>query len=284
MTKQKETLLVVDGHNLLFQMFYGMPSRIVNREGKAIQGVIGFVGALIKIIKQTQPTHLVVLFDGEHENSRTELLPEYKGNRMDYSRVEEAENPFSQLEDVYCALDYMGIRHCETTDVETDDVIAGYALTYGTKMHIVIASWDSDFFQLITEKVSVLRYRGSCTTICDREYLAEKFQITPEVYADFKALVGDKADNIKGAEKIGPKTAASLLHQYGSLESIIDHKGEIERKSVRESVMKSEQALRVNYEIIKLNDSVTIPFKMDELGYEYDSKKTNEILRGIGLI
>ena len=104
------------------------------------------------------------------------------------------------------------------------------------------------------------------------------------MYADFKALVGDKADNIKGAEKIGPKTAASLLHQYGSLESIIDHKGEIERKSVRESVMKSEQALRVNYEIIKLNDSVTIPLKMDELGYEYDNKKTNEILRGIGLI
>ena len=284
MTKQNETLLIVDGHNLLFQMFYGMPSRIVNREGKAIQGVIGFVGALIKIIKQTEPTYLVVLFDGEHENSRTELLPEYKGNRMDYSRVEEAENPFSQLEDVYLALDYMGIRHCETTDVETDDVIAGYALTYGTKMQIVIASWDSDFFQLITEKVSVLRYRGSCTTICDREYLAEKFQITPEVYADFKALVGDNADNIKGAEKIGPKTAASLLHQYGSLESIIEHKGEIERKSVRESVMKSEQALRVNYEIIKLNDSATIPFKMNELVYEYDSKKTNEILQGIGLI
>lgn len=284
MMKHKETLLIVDGHNLLFQMFYGMPSRIVNREGKAIQGVIGFVGALIKIIKQTQPTHLVVLFDGEHENPRTELLPEYKENRMDYSLVEEAENPFSQLEDVYRALDYMGIRHGETTEVETDDVIASYALTYGTKMPVVIASWDSDFFQLITEKVSVLRYRGTCTTLCDKSYLAEKFGITPDLYADFKALVGDKADNIKGAEKIGPKTAESLLHRYGSLEEIIAHGTEIERRAVRESVLKNEQVLRVNYEIIKLNDSAPVPFAIHELEYTYDNCKTNDILRGIDLL
>ena len=101
----EEKLLIVDGHNLLFQMFFGMPNRIVNKDGKAIQGVIGFVGALNKIIKQVEPTHMVVLFDGEHENSRTELLPEYKGNREDYSLVEEEENPFSQLPDVYRALE-----------------------------------------------------------------------------------------------------------------------------------------------------------------------------------
>ncbi len=106
--KNENTLLIVDGHNLLFQMFYGMPSRIVNRDGKAIQGIIGFVGALLKIIRQVKPSHLAVVFDGEHENPRTELLPEYKDNRMDYSKVEEEDNPFSQLEDVYHALDYMG--------------------------------------------------------------------------------------------------------------------------------------------------------------------------------
>ena len=72
-----DRLLIIDGSNLLFQMFYGMPARIVNREGKAIQGTLGFVGAAIKMIGMTQPTHLVVLFDGEHPNSRTELLAEY---------------------------------------------------------------------------------------------------------------------------------------------------------------------------------------------------------------
>ena len=279
----KDTLLIVDGHNLLFQMFYGMPNRIFNSEGKAIQGVIGFVGALIKIIKQTNPTHIVVLFDGEHENPRTQILPEYKDNRIDYSQVEEADNPFSQLADVYRALDYMGIKHCETEDVETDDVVASYALTYGN-MQIVISSWDSDFFQLITERVRILRYRGKGTTICDIAYIENKFQITPDKYADFKALVGDNADNIKGAKKVGPKTASALLQQFGSLEAILEHAQEIEKKQVRESILEDKDRLRNNYEIIKLNDGAKIPFSMEELEYNDKDVKTNDVLHRIGLI
>lgn len=283
--KAKEKLLIVDGHNLLFQMFFGMPNRIVNKDGKAIQGVIGFVGALNKIIKQVQPTHVVVLFDGEHENSRTELLPEYKGNRDDYSLVEEEENPFSQLADVYRALDYMGIKYCETEDVETDDVIASYVLTYGKEiLDIVVSSWDSDFFQLISENVKILRYRGKCTTICDVAYLKEKFDIAPEVYADFKSLVGDNADNIKGAKGIGPKTASALLKQFGSLEEVLKRTAEIEKKKVRESIEEDKDRLQINYEIIKLNDKAKLPFDLEELQYNKPEQKTNEVMQGIGLM
>ena len=99
-------LLIVDGSNLLFQMFFGMPARIVNEQGKAIQGTLGFVGALLKIIRRTEPTHIVVLFDGEHENERSTLDSDYKANRVDYSETPEEETPFSQLPDVYAALDY----------------------------------------------------------------------------------------------------------------------------------------------------------------------------------
>ncbi len=69
----KNKLLIIDGSNLLFQMFFGMPSRIINKDGKAIQGTLGFVGALLKIIRMTNPTHIAVLFDGECENERREL-------------------------------------------------------------------------------------------------------------------------------------------------------------------------------------------------------------------
>ena len=96
-------LLIVDGMNLLFQMFYGMPSRIVNREGRAIQGTLGFVGALLKIIRMVSPTHAAVLFDGECENGRKELDSDYKANRPDYGTLSQDENPFSQLNDVYRA-------------------------------------------------------------------------------------------------------------------------------------------------------------------------------------
>lgn len=82
-------LLIVDGSNLLCQMLFGMPARIVNEQGKAIQGTLGFVAALLKIIRRTEPTHVAVLFDGEHENERTELNTDYKANRVDYSQTSE---------------------------------------------------------------------------------------------------------------------------------------------------------------------------------------------------
>lgn len=87
-------LLIIDGSNLFFQMFFGMPARIVNENGQAIQGTLGFVGALLKIIRQVEPTHMIAVFDGEHENNRCTINPDYKANRIDYSTVNESENPF----------------------------------------------------------------------------------------------------------------------------------------------------------------------------------------------
>ena len=276
-------LLIVDGHNLLFQMFYGMPARIVNDQGKSIQGTLGFVGALLKIIRKVEPTHITVLFDGEHENNRSSLNPDYKANRIDYSETPEEENPFSQLNDVYTALDYLGIKHAETTTCEADDLIAGYALSYGQETEIIISSFDSDFFQLITDHVSILRYRGKDTVICTPEYIKEKYGITPTQYADFKSLTGDTADNIRGADKIGLKTAASLLNEFGTLENILVNAENIKKPSVKESIIRNTERLKMNYKIIKLENTVPLPFSLDELIYAYSGITTNEALRGIGL-
>lgn len=276
-------LLIVDGSNLLFQMFFGMPARIVNGQGKAIQGTLGFTGALLKIIRRVEPTHAVVLFDGEHENDRTSLNPDYKANRVDYSRIPEEENPFSQLGDVYAALDFIGVKHAETADCETDDLIAGYALSFGRENEIVISSFDSDFFQLITDQVSVLRYRGEKTVVCTPLYIEEKFGIAPKQYADFKSLTGDAADNIKGADKVGPKTAARLLGEFGTLENILANAERITKPSVRESVIRNAEKLRINYRLIKLSNTASLPFALHELAYCYDGITTNDVLKGIGL-
>ena len=278
-----DKLLIIDGHNLLFQMFYGMPSRIINADGKAIQGTLGFVGAFIKIIKMTSPTHIVALFDGEHENDRAELLPEYKANRIDYSQVAEEDNPFSQLDDIYKALTFMGIKHAETQEFETDDVIARYACNLGDKIQIVISSFDSDFFQLINEKVKVLRYRGEKTVICDENYIHEKLGITPKQYADFKSLTGDNTDNIKGAEKVGLKTAAQLINQFNDLNGVIENAEQITKLSIRESIIRNADRLRNNYRLIKLDDKAKIPFEIDELKYNYSGITTTDVLKGIGL-
>ena len=141
-----EKLLLVDGSNLLFQMFYGMPARILNAQGKPIQGTLGFVGALLKIIRRVQPTYVAVLFDGECHNERRDIDENYKANREDFSQMAEEDTPFCQMPDVYRALDHMGIRHAETTVCETDDWMAAYCHRYGQDTQIIIASQDSDFF------------------------------------------------------------------------------------------------------------------------------------------
>ena len=278
-----ERILLIDGSNLLFQMFYGMPARIMGANGKAIQGTLGFVGALLKIIHMREPTHLAVLFDGECANPRTELDGEYKANRPDYAQMPEEDTPFSQLPDIYAALDALGICHAETTDCEADDWLAGYALRYGGDCAVTIASQDSDLFQLITENVRILRYRGEKTAICDRAYIQEKLGIAPEQYAAFKSLTGDSADNIRGADKIGPKTAAALLNQFPNLEELIARAEEIRKPSVRESVMRNAARLRLNYLLIKLAGAAELPFDLPQMAWQYKGQTTIEVLRAIGL-
>lgn len=260
-----------------------MPARIVNKDGKAIQGTLGFVGALLKIIRMVKPTHLAVIFDGEHENSRCAVNPDYKANRTDYSTVSENENPFSQLPDICNALDYLPVRRTEAADCEADDIIAAYALSCGEETEIIISSFDSDFFQLISDKVSVLRYRGEKTVICTPEYIVNKFGITPKQYADFKSLTGDRSDNIRGAENVGVKTASLLLNQFGSLENIIANAEDIKKPSIKKSIIKNAERLKNNYKIIKLENTAKLPFSMQELEYCHIDITTSQVLKEIGL-
>ncbi len=279
----KNKIVIIDGSNLLFQMFFGMPSRIYNEQGIGIWGVLGFVGALLKIVRQTNPTHLTVLFDGDNENKRTSINSNYKANRIDYSQACDEENPYSQLAYIYQALQYLGITYAETTNCEVDDWISSYTNLYGNDNEIVISSFDSDFFQLISDNVSILRYRGDKSILCTPEYLREKYGIEPCQYADFKSLTGDKADNIVGADKVGTKTASVLLQEFGSLDNIIRNAETIRKQSVRESVTKNSERLLRNLEVIKLDGQNDVPFELHDMEYTYSSITTTEVLRGIGL-
>lgn len=276
-----DRFLIVDGSNLLFQMFYGMPARIVNKHGKPIHGTLGFTGALLKIIRRTEPTHIAVLFDGEHENARSTLDADYKANRTNYSSDEES--PFSQLPDIYAALDHLKIKYDETQVCEADDWIAGYTLTYGGKADIIIVSSDSDLFQLITDRVSVLKYRGERTVVYTPQDIKNKFGISPMQYADFKSLVGDNSDNIKGAEKVGPKTAAYLLDRFATLDDILKNADKIERQSVRDSIARNADRLRRNYKLIRLGNCEPLPFDLGSLTYSFTGETTVEVLKAVGI-
>ena len=278
-----DTVLLVDGSNLLFQMFYGMPSKIPGPDGKDIRGTLGFLGALLKIVRQVHPTHIAVLFDGECHNARTDVDADYKANRPDFSAMAEEELPFSQLPHIYRGLDHLDIRYAETTDCETDDWMAAYAAALGPETQLVISSYDSDFFQLISDRVRILRYRGENTRICDRAWLREALGIEPEQYAAFKALTGDNSDNLRGVPKVGPKTAAALLRQFGDLESLIAGVDEIAKPSIRRAVAENLPRLRTNYQLIRLLPGAPLPFQPEELRFSYHGETTTEVLRAIGL-
>lgn len=276
----KNKLLIVDGHNLLFQMFYGMPNKIVNGNGKSIHAVIGFVGALNKLIKWIEPTHCVILFDSEHSNKRNEVLPEYKANRMDYSKVEDDDNPFSQLSDIYKALDYMNIKHIEVEEYETDDVISSYIKHYNN-IQIYISSFDSDYFQLINKNVKIIRYRGKRSIICDCDYIFNKFSIEPALYADYKSLVGDYADNIKGIVGVGPKIATKIIKNYGSIDDIYQKIEQINDIKIKKLLFNNQELVKRNYQLIKLDSRAPIPFAIDKLILKDEKLVTMDIVRAI---
>lgn len=276
-------LLLVDGSNLLFQMFYGMPARIINKDGKAIQGTLGFIGALLKCIRMVTPTHVAVFFDGECTNHRRELDTDYKGNRPDYSQMPEEDTPFSQLPDICAALDFLNIRWQETTVCETDDWMAGYAARLGSDVDMVILSQDSDFFQLISDRVSVLRYRGERSVLCTPDYIRQTLGIEPHQYAAYKALTGDSADNIRGVDKVGPKTAAALMNQFGDLDTLLRQADTIQKPSIRKSVIEQQERIRKNYDLISLGYCGTLPFPPDELVFTDRGLTTTQVMQAIGL-
>src|SRR5574344_130899 len=275
-------LLLIDGSNLLFQMFFGLPEVKVHGK-KVVQGTLGFVGGLLKIIRMTSPSHVLVVFDGEHENPRSQLSSDYKSNREDFTDVEADLNPFSQLDDIYSALDYLEIAHMETADCEADDIIAGYCHLFHEEMEIVISSMDSDFLQLICDNVRVLRYHGKNSVICDVGFVQDRFGIESRQYAEYKALVGDSADNIKGIRGFGPKTAGMLLREFGSIQGILSNVELLKRPSLRDAFSQAEQVLDLNMQLIRLNSIDVLPFPLEELEYADLSLSSNVVLQAIGL-
>lgn len=246
-----DRLLIIDGHNLLFQMYFGMPNKIYGKPTFSIHGVIGFIGGLRKIIKAITPTHLVVIFDGETSNFKTEVNPEYKKNRVNFQEVIDDENPFANLPLIQETLEALNIVSFETVNEEADDVIANYALNFSGDIYI--SSSDTDFLQLVNEHTFVYMYRGLRSVLYDIDKVQERFNVKPSMMAEYKAIVGDVSDNIQGIKGIGKITGSKLLNTYGSIENIYQH---LEELLPRIKVMFQENKERIinNLAIIKLSN------------------------------
>ncbi len=258
-------LLLIDGHNLLFKAFYGVPEKLLSN-GRPVQGIIGFASIMVKIIREVKPTHVLVVFDPEEIPSRVEQYAQYKQNRQDFSNKPDRENPFSQLMDIKRALDNLGIRYVEQPGYEADDMIASF--TSRSNCKTIIASSDADFLQLVSKRVSMFRYHGKKSVWFDETTVLKRYGVHPSRFLEYKALIGDKADNIDGVKGIGPKTALRVLDDA--------------RKLTKEE----REVFERNYGLIKLNTEVDLPYSMHELSCndKFEEFKVGQLLRGIGIL
>lgn len=244
-------ILLIDGHNLLFRMFYGIPAPIKNSKNQDIRALIGFLGSLKKLVKEFKPYSIYVIFDSETSKQKNSLIDnEYKKNRIDYSKVASEENPFTQLPKIKKALSYLRIPHIEVNNNETDDFIASIIKNKGTNLYdYVIISTDSDFIQLIDKNVSLYVQRGKKSLLYNKDEVLKKYDVPPNKFVLYKALVGDKSDNIKGIGKI---TAAKVLKYSSIADYILRNK----KSKVSFIIKENQKQLTKNLKVIKLDDSI----------------------------
>lgn len=259
----KRKLILVDGHNLLFRMYYGIPNSI-KRNGIEIKGVLGFVATILKLYQQYSPYSMIVIFDSETSQTENKKIDvNYKCNRIDYKEVPAEENPFSQLGHIKKCLDFMSIPHFESIDNEADDFIASIAEKWQQDYQIIIVSTDKDFIQLVNDDVFLLVCRGKQSVLYDRKKVYEKYQVLPSQFVLYLSLVGDRADNISGIKGIGPKTALKLI-----------------QRDEQAFFQQQEALLRSQRKLITLNKKLPLPV-IEVKQLSLDTLKTNDIINAV---
>lgn len=273
-------VILIDGHNLLFRMFYGIPAAIRNSKGKDIRGLIGFIGSLKKLVNDFRPYSLYVIFDSEtSKNNNLAIDKEYKNNRIDYSNIPEEKNPFSQLPLIKKALKYLNISYIEVENNETDDLIASIVSKPINEYQFIIVSTDSDFIQLVDNNVFLYVPRGKKSILYNKEEVIKKYNVIPEKYVIFKSLVGDRSDNIKGVNGIGKITAAKIL-KYNSIQEFIKNNP---NSRLSNMLISSKCLITKNQKLIELNKLInTTGIIFYELSNIIYTSKTYEIIENIG--
>ncbi len=272
---------IVDGHNLLFRMFYGIPASIKNTKGKEIRGVIGFIGALKKIVTELEPYSLIVIFDSQSSrNSNLKIDKTYKANRKDLCGEDEENNPFSQLPIIDRALDFLGIAHIEAKNNEADDYIASLIYNnYDLEMQYIIVSSDSDFMQLVDSRTFLYVPRGKKSILYTENEVIKKYNIPPEKYVLFKALVGDRSDNIRGVRDIGIVRASKIL-QSGNIDRYISANPDC---LLSAKLSENKELIARNIHLIELNKNIdTSEIVFRKLNDNIKNLRTYEILEKIG--
>ena len=249
-SKKTSPFILVDGSSYLFRAYHAMPG-LTNAKGEATGTIYGVINMLRKLVAQYQPSHIAIVFDAKGKTFRHQMFKEYKANRPPMP-----DDLREQIEPVHKIVEAMGLPLICVTGVEADDVI-GTLAAQASELGIetLISTGDKDMAQLVNQHVSLINTMTDLYS--DVAGVKEKYGVTPEQIIDYLALMGDKADNIPGIPKVGPKTAVKWLEEYGTIENIVEHADEIKGK-VGESLRENLEQLPLSQELTTIKCDVEL--------------------------
>jgi DNA polymerase I len=230
-----KTLLLVDGSSYLYRAFHAMPDlrAVPGDPTSAATGAIrGMVNMLQKLRKDVPADYAACVFDAKGPTFRDAIYPEYKGHRSPMP-----DDLRAQIEPIHEVVRLMGWKVLDVPGVEADDVIGTLAVTAARQgIEVIVSSGDKDLAQLVNEYITIIDTMNGKRR--DLAGVEAEFGVPARLMVDFQTLVGDVIDNVPGVAKVGPKTAAKWLQQYGSLEAVVAHADQI-TGAVGENLRKS---------------------------------------------
>lgn len=255
-----DRLLIIDGHAYAYRAFHAIRS-LCSPDGRPTNAIYGFVKMLTKLRATVEPSHLMVVWDGGLSAERVARLPEYKAQRP-----EMPDDLKLQLDEIVDYLTAAGIASFCRQGVEADDYIACLARRAAEAgMNVVVASSDKDFMQLVSARVGLLNPNDKSETVWTDGQVRTKAGVGPSQIVDWLSLMGDTVDNIPGVPGVGPKTAAELLNQFGSVAGLYARLDEVKSERLRGALRSAEAAVSRNRELVRLQDDLPCEFSPDAL-------------------
>lgn len=254
-----KTLLLIDGNALMHRAFHALPA-FKTQKGLPTNVVYGFLSMLHKALSDFKPSHLVVCFDTPTPTFRNKLYKEYQMQRPVISDEFKIQVPY-----VKEALDQGGIFHIEKEGFEADDLIGTIAVEFKKKhIKVLVLSGDRDILQLVNDSVFVItpKIGISDLKLYDASEVQNKFEIPPHTIPDLKALAGDPSDNYKGAKGIGPKTAAKLLKEYGTVEHLLSKLATLKNSTIKKLLKEHKKHILLSKKLATIVTNVALDYSI----------------------
>ncbi|TVR79763.1 MAG: DNA polymerase I [Rhodospirillales bacterium] len=248
---QPRHVYLVDGSGFIFRAYHALPP-LTRPDGTPVGAVYGFVTMLMKLLAETDADHIVVVFDSDRRTFRNDIYPDYKANRP-----EPPEDLVPQFELVREATRAFNVAMVEQPGFEADDLIATYARkAREAGARVTVVSSDKDLMQLVGDDVEL--FDAMKNRVIDADAVRARFGVGPDKVKDVQALAGDSIDNVPGVPGIGVKTAATLIQEYGDLETLLAQAERIKQPKRRQSLIDHAEDARMSQRLVSLDDSVEV--------------------------